>query len=137
MKLSLHKVIGIALVLALALSLTLVACSNESESEESVIPVKLVVEPATTTVYSRTAPTSVTILGSGLPAESTVVVKIVVDKDMPPTGVNNSLTPSPEVNDFGAFASVLSLNGYAVGVYTVQLTIDGEVVATAPLSITE
>ncbi len=137
MKLSLHKVIGIALVLALALSLTLVGCSDEAEVEETVIPVKLVVEPASTTVYSKAAPTSVSILGSGLPAEATVKVKIVVDKDMPAVGVNPSLTPSPEVNDLGAFASVLSLNGYAAGVYTVQLTIDEEVVATAPLSITE
>ena len=137
MKLALRKVVGVTLVLALALSVTLVSCSNDSEVEETAIPVKLVVEPASSTVYSRSAPTSVTILGSGLPDGASLIVKVVVDEDAPAVGINPSLTPSPEVNDFGAFASVLSLNGYAAGVYTVQLTIDGEVVATAPLSITE
>ena len=130
MKLPLHKLIGIALVLALALSLTLVGCSEEAEVEETGLPVKLAVEPASAAVGG-----TVTILGSGLTTGDTIEIQICMVEDGDPVGITYSLTPVPEVNALGAFASTLSLKGYEAGVYTVLLVVDNEIVATSPIEI--
>ena len=137
MKLCPSPKVIITLFLVLALALVSIGCAQEAvvEEEEVAPPIKLVVEPSSANKIGA----KVTVLGSGLTPGDTIDIKICMATGLAtgelPVGVTYSLSPIPVVNDFGAFASTLTLTGYTAGIYTVQLYVDEEVVATAPLQV--
>lgn len=126
------SIIVLLTLLLTGLSLALVGSGcSESASQEEVKVSSLLVQSATAKIGETVA-----VLGAGLTEGDTVEIQIRMAADAPPVGVTHVLNPAPEVNEFGAFYSELKLTGFVAGIYTVELHVNQEIVATAPLRVT-
>jgi len=126
------KYLLVLALLGLALTLAGFGCSSEAsdENENGQAPTAaLLVQPVTSTVGSTIA-----VYASGLPPGAKV--QLLVDTEDGIVGLAGLVTPIPSPNDYGAFAGSLKPTGLEAGAYTVQLVVNDEVVATAPMELT-
>jgi len=127
------KVVALLAIGLVGLLFTSVACSETTpvvEEPEIAPAANLVFEPS-----SAQTGATIAIYAAGLPASAKIQLIMVTDTGTP--GLTGMVTPVPQANESGAFAGTLSLKGLSAGVYTIQLLLDGEIVTTAPLEVTE
>ena len=123
------KYLFLAVVLGAALALVGFACSNGENEGGEAPTASMLIQPATAAVGAKIA-----VYGAGLPPSAKV--QLLVDTEDGIVGLTGLVTPIPVPNDYGAFAGSLTPAGLEAGAYTVQLVVNDEVVATAPLELT-